>query len=96
MFTNDSYIYRQGTTPNTRSAISSKNKIYSTPYGAEKGFLQIGVVGSFDPTHGKGVDPVRGIGFGDQIAELVPSVTDPVTISVTRTLMYLSNIFQVF
>lgn len=89
------YIYRPNVAPETRSAVSSRHKIYSFAAGENKE-MQIGVVGTFDPSHGRGVDPVRGIGYGDQIAELVPSVADPVTISVSRTLLYLSNIFQVF
>jgi len=95
MFDGDSYIYREGTTPQTRTALTSKNKIFSFAFGQNE-FSQIGVIGTFDPSHGRGVDPVRGVGFGDQIAELVPTVTDPVTISVTRTLLYLANVFQVF
>jgi len=90
----DSYIFRKGVTPNTLSVISSKNRIFA--YNATGQNVQIGVVATFDPSEARTIEPVRGIGFGDQIAELVPSVTDPLTISVTRTALYLSNIFQVF
>lgn len=90
----DSYIFRKGVTPNTLSVISSKNRIFA--YNATGTLVQIGVIATFDPSEARTIEPVRGIGFGDQIAELVPSVTDPLTISVTRTALYLSNIFQVF
>lgn len=90
----DSYIFRQGVTPNTLSVISSKNRIFA--YNATGQLVQIGVIATFDPSEARTIEPVRGIGFGDQIAELVPSVTDPMTISVTRTALYLSNVFQVF
>lgn len=90
----DSYIFRKGVTPNTLSVISSKNRIFA--YNSTGNQVQIGVVATFDPSEARTIEPIRGIGFGDQVAELVPGVTDPMTISVTRTALYLSNIFQVF
>lgn len=95
MQTNNSYLYRRGTTPNTRVAISQKNKIYSVPTG-QASFQQIGLASSFNVTQGRGVEEVRGIGYGDQIAELVPGNSNATTLSMDRTLLYLSNIFQVF
>lgn len=95
MRSNNSYLYRKGTTPNTRAAISSKVKVYSTGYGLP-GWTQIGVMTSFNPSQSRSADPIRGIGYGDQIAELVPGVSDPVSISVERTCLYLANMFQVF
>jgi hypothetical protein len=90
----DSYIFRKGVTPNTLSVISSKNRIFA--YNSTGAQVQIGVIATFDPSEARTIEPIRGIGFGDQIAELVPGVTDPMTISVTRTALYLANIFQVF
>lgn len=90
----DSYIFRKGVTPNTLSVISSKNRIFA--YNASGDLTQLGVVATFDPSEARTIEPVRGIGFGDQVAELVPGVTDPMTISITRTALYLSNIYQVF
>jgi len=90
----DSYIFRRGVSPNTLSVISSKNRIYAT--NANGDLKQIGVIATFDPSEARTIEPIRGIGFGDHIAELVPGVTDPMSISVTRTALYLSNIYQVF
>lgn len=90
----DSYIFRKGVSPNTLSVISSKNRIFA--YNAQGVQKQIGVVATFDPSEARTIEPVRGIGFGDHIAELVPGVTDPMTISVTRTALYLSNVYQTF
>jgi len=91
----DSYIFRKGVSPNTLSVISSKNRIYAV--NAQGGLpRQIGVVATFDPSESRSVEPIRGIGFGDHIAELVPGVTEPMTISVTRSALYTSNIYQVF
>jgi hypothetical protein len=92
---NDSYIYRRGTTPNTRVVVSQKNKIFSVAHD-NAAFSQVGVMSSFSVSESRGVEPVRGIGYGDQIAELVPGVTDPIGLSIERQLLYLANAHQVF
>lgn len=91
----EGYIYRTGMSPQTRTVVSTKNKVYAKPSGQDK-FLQIGVVATFDPSDSRNVDAVRGIGYGDQIAELVPGVSEPITISVTRSALYLSLLMQTF
>jgi hypothetical protein len=91
----NSYVYTEGVTPQTRTVIGSRIKMYSFAYG-QQGFTQIAVVDSVSQSHGRSADPIRGIGFGDQIAELVPGVSDAVTLSFSRTALYTSNIFQVF
>lgn len=90
----DTYIFRKGVSPNTLSVISSKNRIYAV--NSEGAQHQIGVIATFDPSEARTIEPIHGIGFGDHIAELVPGVTDPMTISVTRSALYTSNIYQVF
>lgn len=90
------YIYRQGTAPNTRAAVSQKNKIFSYTVGALNGFQQIGVLSEFGHDESRNVEQVRGIGFGDQIAELVPGITEAMTLTVNKTLLYAVNLFQVF
>ena len=90
-----SYLYDFGTSPNTRTAVSQKVRILAPAYGSEEAALhQMGVVSSFNPSQSRTVEPVRGIGFGDQIAELVPSVTEPTTGSFERALLYLCNLWQ--
>jgi len=88
------YIYRMGTAPNTRAAVSQKNKVYGYGVGAE-GFQQIGVVSEFGHEESRSVEPVRGVGYGDQVAELVPGVTEPMTLTLNKTLLYAVNLFQV-
>ncbi len=89
------YIYRMGTAPNTRAAISQKNKVYGYMVNAtSKGFQQIGVLSEFGHDESRTIDPVRGVGFGDQVAELVPGVTEPMTLTVNKTLLYAVNLFQ--
>jgi hypothetical protein len=78
------------------SVVSTKNKIYARPADASSGYQQIGVVASFDPSESRTIETVRGIGFGDHVAELVPGVTEPLSLSVTRTAQYISLIYQVF
>jgi hypothetical protein len=91
---NSGYIYKYGTTPNTRVAVSQKNKIYGYMVGANQ-FTQIGVISEFGFDESRTIDPVRGVGFGDMIAELVPGVTEPMTLTLNRTLLYAVNVFQV-
>jgi hypothetical protein len=88
------YIYRMGTAPNTRAAVSQKNKVYGYATGAAQ-FQQIGAVSEFSHDESRTIDPVRGVGYGDQIAELVPSVTEPMTLTLNKTLLYTANLFQV-
>lgn len=91
---NNNYIYRMGTAPNTRAAVSQKNKVFG--YGVGKQALtQIGVVSEFSFDESRTIDAVRGVGYGDQIAELVPGATEPMTLSLNKTLLYSANIFQV-
>jgi hypothetical protein len=82
-----------GTAPNTRAAISQKNKIFGYMVGSKE-FRQIGVVSEFGHDESRTIDPIRGVGFGDQVAELVPGVTEPMTLTLNRTLMYAVNLFQ--
>jgi len=87
------YIYRMGTAPNTRAAISQKNKVFGYMVGTKE-FRQIGALSEFGMDESRTIDPVRGVGYGDQIAELVPSVTEPMTLTVNKTLLYAVDVFQ--
>lgn len=89
-----SYIYKLGTSPNTRVAVSQKVRILAPSYGNDSALFQIGLITNFNPSENRTIDPVRGIGFGDQVAELVPGVTAPREASVDRALMYLSSLWQ--
>lgn len=90
-----SYIYDQGTSPNTRVAVSQKVRLLAPQYGGTGRQLnQMGVVSSFNPSQSRNADPVRGIGNGDMIAEIVPSVTEPTSGSIERALLYMANLWQ--
>lgn len=93
-----SALYKFNSSPNTRSVLSQKCRILTPAYGSNDGLLyQIGVVSSFSAgSSARGADPIRGVGFGDQIAELVPGVTGEHSLSFERALLYLSNAHQAF
>ncbi len=88
-------IYKLGPAPNTRVALSQKNRIFSTPY-SQTGVSskQVGVLSQFNVSESRSVDTVRGIGFGDRVIELVPGITEPASLSINRTLLYTSSIIQ--
>lgn len=87
-------IYWKGAAPQTRVAISQKNRVFSKPFGAGDKWLQVGVLSTFDWSESRTIDPVRGVGFGDRVQELVPSVTEPATLTLNRTLLYTSGLMQ--
>lgn len=89
----NSYIYKMGTAPNTKAAVSQKNKIYSFRAGMD-GYHQIGVVSEFGHDESRSIEPIRGVGFGDMVAELVPGVTEPMSVTLNKTLLYTVNLFQ--
>lgn len=91
-----SRLYKFGTSPNTRSVVTQKVRVLAPAYGASDAqtLFQIGVLSNFGPSESRTIEPVRGIGFGDIIAELVPGNTEPMTASVERTMLYLSNLWQ--
>jgi len=91
----DTYIYRTGSSPNTRVAISQKNRVFSKPWTASSPTeKQVGVLSTFDYSESRAIDPVRGVGFGDKIQELVPGVTEPMALTLNRTLLYTAGIVQ--
>lgn len=93
-----SALYKFNSSPNTRAVVSQKCRVLTPAYGSDDGLLyQIGVVSEFSISgSSRDAGEYRGIGFGDQIAELVPGVTGVHTVSFTRALLYLSNAHQAF
>ncbi len=93
-----SALYKFNSSPNTRAVVSQKCRVLTPAYGSDDGLLyQIGVVSEFSISgSSRDAGEYRGLGFGDQIAELVPGVTGVHTVSFTRALLYLSNAHQAF
>ena len=105
MVLNTGYTHFHGPEVNTRAIVSQKVRLFSfIPNQGEASDSaqesaprnQIGVMTSFNVSEDRAIEPIRGIGFGDRIAELVPGVTSPVQISASRVALWLSNIMQVF
>lgn len=88
------YIYRQGASAQTETVISSRFKIFTDVVDVGK-FVKLGVTSQFNISESKNVEAVRGLGYGDQVAELVPGVTEPMQLTITRTALYLANLMQV-
>tara|TARA_Y100001970_G_C14225233_1_gene855242 strand:- start:1221 stop:2126 length:906 start_codon:yes stop_codon:yes gene_type:complete len=92
-----SALYKFNSSPNTRAVVSQKCRILTPAYGGGDLLFQIGVVSSFSiGASARSAEAYRGVGFGDQIAELVPGVTGEHTLSFSRALLYLSNGHQAF
>jgi len=89
----DSYLYRQGASAQTKTVVSTRFKVYSHAVGVGK-FARMGVTSSFQVSESKSVDAIRGLGYGDQIAELVPGVTQPMSLTIDRYALYLANMMQ--
>lgn len=91
-----SEIYRFGMSPDSRAVLSQKIRLLTPTYRGTAGQrYQLGVVSSFSYSGGsRNTDPIKGIGFGDVIADRVPGMSEPFTGTIQRTLMYLSNLFQ--
>lgn len=89
-----SYVYRPGATAQTEAVLSTRFRIMSYAAG-QKGLTLLGVTSAFNVSEQRNVETIRGLGFGDVVAELVPGVTAPLSLSVTRTALYLANLMQV-
>lgn len=89
------YIYRQGTTGQTKTALSTRVKLYTSAVDTGR-FTKMGVTSSFNLSESKRIETIRGLGYGDQIAENIPGVTDPINISIDRASLYLANLMQQF
>lgn len=87
------YVWRYGSSPQTRAAISQRSKLFGYAKGATQ-FQLMGAVSEFSWTESRSAEPVRGIGFGDMIAEMVPGLTDPLELTINKTLLYTVTIQQ--
>lgn len=94
---NTPYVYRYGTAPNTALVNTLKVKLFSFDdnVGASPAMVQIGVLQEWTPSDSRANTAVRSIGYGDQIAEINPGVTE-LTGSASVMALYSRNIMQVF
>jgi hypothetical protein len=89
----DGYIYQEGVSPNTRLLNPQRVRVFAVD---DTGIGQlVGLIQTWNPSDTRAVEPVRGIGFGDQIAELAVGVTD-LEASASIMMLYLKDIMQIF
>ena len=93
----DKIIKSSGIMPYTRAVLSSRSRIFSRNYRDTAGALeQVGAIQTFDVNSSRNIEPLRGIGLGDHIIEMVPGQTEPIELSITRFALSMANIFQEF
>ena len=87
-------IYHRGWVPHTNIAIATAVRVYATD--AESGEIQqVGVLQNFNVNQRRSLQRVRGVCYGDKIAEILPGNTD-YTITCSRAALYTKNIIEVF
>jgi len=92
----DNYIYKRAHAPEgLRTVIAAKHRVFAPQVGTQ-GLTLIGNLSQFNVSESRAVEPVRGIGKGMQIAELVPGVVEPMSLSCQFFALYLANVFQIF
>ena len=92
----NNFIYKAGHSPEgVRSIIPAKHKIFAPQVGMA-GVTLIGNCTQLSISESRTVEPVRGIGKGMQIAELVPGAVEPVQLSVNLFALYLADMMQIF
>lgn len=86
-------IGRQNPTPNTHTVLSMKTKFYTIPVGETQPVL-LGMADSVERSQSRSIKALRGVGYGDKIAELVPQYSEAPSLTVNRAALYLQTIQQ--
>lgn len=90
-------IKSSGIMPYTRAVLSARTRIFAVNYrDPAGGFEQVGAIQTFDVNNTRNLEPLRGIGLGDHIIEMVPGQSEPIELSVTRFALSMANLFQEF
>lgn len=90
-------ILSQGIMPHSRAVLSSRSRVYGVgAKGSGEVDELIGTISSFGISSNRNIEPIRGIGIGDHIVEMVPGQSDPVELTITKFAMSLANTFQEF
>lgn len=102
----DQNILVQGAMPHSRAVLSSRVRIFgigakgnnsNAGGAAAKGNYElIGAISSFGVTQNRSLEPIRGIGLGDHIIEMVPGQSEPISLQVSRAALAVANMFQEF
>ena len=95
-----SALYKFNSSPNTRAAISQKVRLFApvwqgrNPKQGTNLLYQMGVVSSFEYSLSRSTELTKGIGFGDHYGERVPNMSEGISVTFSRTLLYLANAMQ--
>lgn len=88
------HILNQGAMPHTRAALSSRSRVFGF-LAANKPEL-VGAISSFGISSSRNLEPIRGIGLGDHIIEIVPGQSEPLSISITHFALSMEGVMQAF
>jgi len=93
-------LERQGMSPQTQHKISNRIKLFAPQYnsGEPNGrYTKMGLVSEFTPpTDSREMTHLHGIGYGDQVAEVVPGKSADYKFDITRSALWTANIMQMF
>jgi hypothetical protein len=87
-------VYQEGVSPNTRLLNPQRVRVFAHESGSAE-MIQIGLMQTWNPSDTRTVEAVRGIGFGDQIAELAVGVTEH-SATASMMMLYFKDIMQAF
>lgn len=88
------HILSQGAMPHTRAALSSRSRVFGL--AKQDSPELIGAISSFGMSSSRTLEPLRGIGLGDHIIEIVPGQSEPISLSVTHFALSMEGIMQAF
>jgi hypothetical protein len=90
-------IGRDGMSPQLGHKISQRIKIYAPEYGDAYGaYKRMGLISNFTPpTDSRDMYHARGIGHGDQVAEIIPGKSGDYKLDIERSALWTANLFQV-
>lgn len=92
-----------GAMPHSRHVLSSRVRILGVGFNknlssdaTKEDYQVVGAISSFGVSQSRTLEPVRGIGMGDHIIEMVPGQSEPISLSISRAALAMSNLFQEF
>lgn len=80
--------------PHTRAALSSRSRVFGFLGG--KVAELVGAISSFGMSSSRNLEPIRGIGLGDHIIEIVPGQSEPISLSITHFALSMEGVMQAF
>lgn len=101
--TGQNNVLVSGAMPHSRHVLSSRVRILGIGFNpannqdnSREDYQVVGAISSFGVSQSRTLEPVRGIGMGDHIIEMVPGQSEPISLSISRAALAMSNLFQEF